>query len=198
MRESSRKLRPATPIGSDEADITLFCGRTVAASSAETETWVGVFRRYRSSAGCGAITNHAALPREQAASRGAGRNARWIRARRNPPRDKRQDQRQPNCLGSAERSSPRHAQISVPIGAVRVGAMREAEPPVERVNLLKTDYLLRISPASCKVSMRMIGASIRIWQRPPASATGLQPHRRALRKCSATGPKASAGSQARS
>jgi hypothetical protein len=39
-------------------------------------------------------------------------------------------------VGAADRDFPRHARFSLRVGAARVGAMHEAERPVERVNLL--------------------------------------------------------------
>jgi hypothetical protein len=90
--------------------------------------------------------------------------ARWICARRHHPRDERGDQRQPKSLGRADRRPSPHAWVSVPVSAVRVRAMREAKPPVERVNLLKLIRLLGVSPEPHKVSMRMI------WSRDKDSA----------------------------
>jgi hypothetical protein len=101
---------------------------------AEAETRVHIFGHNFLSCGSRAITNHAALSDEYAARGGAGQTARWIRARRYRPRDERRDQRQPKYLGGADRSSPRHAQFSVPVGIIRFEATDEAKRLAERVN----------------------------------------------------------------
>ena len=122
---------------SHERSVILFRGRTIATSSTEAETRVGVFGPHFPSNNRGAITNHAALPHEQTARGRASPITRQLSDRRHRPHDERRDQRQPKRIGFAERRSPRHAGFSVPVSAVRVGAMHEAERPVERVNLLK-------------------------------------------------------------
>ena len=122
---------------SHERSVILSRGRTVAASPTEAETRVGIFGRHFPSSGCGAITNHAALPDGHTARGRRRRIARWICARRHHPRDERRNQRQPKSLGRADRRSSRHAWFSVPVSAVRVGAVHDAERPVERVNLPK-------------------------------------------------------------
>jgi hypothetical protein len=138
MRGLSRTLRVSgAQSGRMKGASTLFRDRTIAASSAEAETRVGVFGGHFLSSGRGATANHTALPHGQTACGGARQTARWTCTRRQPPRDERHDQRQPERLGWTDRSSPRHAQLSVPVSAVRIGAMHEAERPVERVNLLK-------------------------------------------------------------
>jgi hypothetical protein len=125
------------PIWPDGMGVMLLRGRTIARSLTEAETRVGVFARDFLGGGCGAITNQAALPHEQTARGRARQTARWTCARRHPPRDERRDQRQPKRLGDANRDFPRHARLRVRLSAARIGAMREAKRPVERVNLLK-------------------------------------------------------------
>jgi hypothetical protein len=134
MREAKER-RSTWP---DQWGVILFRGRTVAPSLAEAETRVRIFARHFLSSGCGAIANYAALPGEQTARGEVGRTTGRICARRHRPRDERRDQRQPKSLGCADRSSPRHARFSLPISAIRVGAVHEAKRPVERVNLLNS------------------------------------------------------------
>jgi len=80
---------------SHERNVILFRGRTIATSSTEAETRVGVFGRHFPSNSRGAITNHAALPDEQTAQGRARPITRQLSARRHH----RRDQRQPKCLG---------------------------------------------------------------------------------------------------
>jgi hypothetical protein len=117
--------------------VILLRGRTIARSLAEAETRVGVFDGHFLSSGCGAVTNQAAPPGELTARGRAGPITRQLSTRRHRPHDERRDQRQPKRIGFAERRSPRHAGFSVPVSAVRVAAMHEAERSVERRNLLK-------------------------------------------------------------
>ena len=158
-------------------------GRAVAASPTEADTRVRIFGRNFPSGGCGGITNYAALPHEQTAQGSAGRIARWICARRHHPCDERRNQRQPKSLGRADRRSPRHARVTVPVSAVRVGTMREAKRPVERVNLLKLTKLSKCRPEPRKVSMRMIWSRYKDWAKTEratisVSMAGIRPRQR--------------------
>jgi hypothetical protein len=117
--------------------VILFRGRTIARSLTEAVTRVGVFDGHFLSSGCGAITDHAAPPDEQTARGRTRQTARWTCARRHPPHDEHRDQRQPRRFDCTDRGSPRHARLRVRVSAARIGAMREAKRPVERVNLLK-------------------------------------------------------------
>src|SRR5580704_12158738 len=140
LRCASRSVGCDQPcsILSNERSVILFRGRTVAASPTEAETRVGIFGHHFPSSGCGAITNHAALPDGHTARGGRRWISRWICARRHHPRDERCDQRQPKSLGRADRRASRHAWFSVPVSAVRVRAIHEGKGQVERVNLLKS------------------------------------------------------------
>jgi hypothetical protein len=124
--------------------VILFRGRTVVAAPAEAETWGHAFGRNFLSCGCRAITNHAALSDEYAAPRGAGQTVRWIRARRNRPRDEHRDQGHPKNLAGTECSSPRHAHFSVPVSSIRFQATDEAKRLAERVSLPNSLNLLSL------------------------------------------------------
>jgi hypothetical protein len=65
MRGLSRTLRVSgAQSGRMKGASTLFRDRTVAASSAEAETWAGIFDGHFLSSDCGVIANQAALPDE--------------------------------------------------------------------------------------------------------------------------------------